>query len=583
MPPAGYTLPIGGVITKHANILAWGHLIVSGGLLILGFGTLMVGALTPSTTAYAMKFIFGFFFWVSVMLLIPSFAGGLGVVRGHAWGRALLILVSVELLLLIPVGTAVGIYGLWALLSKPTGALPAPAFPPQAPPANSTVCPHLRPIEAAMLAAGIAMKPAYGHRLAQCRIHQPSLLREFAPLAPVRYSEFFQPERAAEDNPTARLYCTACSSWLDTLHPLQTNLQTPWWPAAPAPLVLLADRTTPIPGIVTAIAASPSGRLAAVAYGAHNTTPELVIWKGGTEPLLRIAAPCLVRSLSWSPDERFLVAARGLPWTGGPGSPGACLFVLDAQTGAELLRFGGELYGVSGVSVSPDGRHLLASGMLGETRRHGSTLDLWDIASGRKISQLARIEAAPEARIPYFTGTAFSPDGTLAIAGCGRTTQLQGTIADHDAKTPWWWWRGVRAWQLPDGREVDLIRDSSAVAHVQITDDGRRLFAAGDRLGLWNLSDGARLWDHPSYEGYPAAVSPDGRLVARGIGYRQDNHGPFVDTAVEIYDAASGEFLTTGPHQTPPTALAFLPANGGLLAGAYNGELRLWNCGGRLG
>ena len=93
------------------------------------------------------------------MLLIPSFAGGLGSGprprlgpraidpgfrriaaadsrgnrRGHLW----------------PVGAA---------QQAPPGALPAPAFPmPQAvAPANSTVCPHLPPIEAAMLeSAGI--------------------------------------------------------------------------------------------------------------------------------------------------------------------------------------------------------------------------------------------------------------------------------------------------------------------------------------------------------------------------------------------------------------------------------------------
>jgi hypothetical protein len=550
----------------------------------MGSMVLVVGALTPSTTAYALKFIFGFFFWLSVMLLLPSFVGGLGMVRGHGWGRALLILVSVELLLLIPVGTALGIYGLWALLSRHTGALPSPQPMPLAVAPRPGICPHLQRIETAMRESGVSVNAADGRLIAQCRIHAPSLLRQFAPLEPVRYAEFFQPERAAEDHPTARLHCGACSSWMDTLHPLECTLQTRWWPAAPAPLVLLADHSMPMAVGVTTVAPSPSGRLAAVGYGAYRAASELVIWDVTSRSApRRFAAPCLVGSAAWSPDERLLIVGRGLPWSGGPGSPGPCIFVLDAQTGAELIRFGDDLFGVSGVTVSPDGRTVLASAMLGETRRHGSTLDLWDIASRRRMSQLARIEADTQDVIPYFTGTAFSPDGSLALTGCGRTTQPPGTIARHGQQPPWWWWRGVRVWRMTDGQEVDLIRNTEPVSTLAVSIDGRRLFGAGQRFGVWNLSDGGRLWDRPNCGDPVAAASPDGRLVARGIGYREDNHGPYVDTAVEIYDATSGEFLTVGQHRTPPTGLAFLQGPGVLLAGGHEGELRLWDCANRVG
>jgi hypothetical protein len=51
-------------------------------------------------------------------LALPSLLAGFGLLREKNWGRVLAIIVSFFNLLWFPIGTALGIYGLWVLLRK---------------------------------------------------------------------------------------------------------------------------------------------------------------------------------------------------------------------------------------------------------------------------------------------------------------------------------------------------------------------------------------------------------------------------------------------------------------------------------
>ena len=87
------------------------------------------------------------------------------------------------------------------------------------------------------------------------------------------------------------------------------------------------------------------------------------------ERVVALAPHGVIRSIAWSPDERTLITGRGVLWTGGQGSPGPSLFVWDAASGRAQLQFGGDLFGVRGIALSPDGRTLLASGDARQDRR----------------------------------------------------------------------------------------------------------------------------------------------------------------------------------------------------------------------
>jgi hypothetical protein len=83
--------------------------------------------------------IAGFF----IVLALPSIIGGWGLMHYRPWSRVLMIVVSAFHLFHIPLGTALGIYGLWVLLNTESqrilesgGAwVPAPVATPGYPPA----------------------------------------------------------------------------------------------------------------------------------------------------------------------------------------------------------------------------------------------------------------------------------------------------------------------------------------------------------------------------------------------------------------------------------------------------------------
>lgn len=54
------------------------------------------------------------------ILSVPSIIGGLGLLKRAAWGRLLIIIISILDLLNIPIGTVLGAYSLWVLLSDET-------------------------------------------------------------------------------------------------------------------------------------------------------------------------------------------------------------------------------------------------------------------------------------------------------------------------------------------------------------------------------------------------------------------------------------------------------------------------------
>jgi len=78
------------------------------------------------------------------LLGLPAILGGWGLLRFRPWARLLTIVLSVLHLFHIPLGTALGVYGLWVLLSPESQAIfanrgaysaSAPVYPPVQPPA----------------------------------------------------------------------------------------------------------------------------------------------------------------------------------------------------------------------------------------------------------------------------------------------------------------------------------------------------------------------------------------------------------------------------------------------------------------
>lgn len=65
----------------------------------------------------------GIVFVVLLLFSAPQIIGGIGLLKGQPWARILMIVLSALGLLSVPLGTALGIYGLWVLLNEETARM----------------------------------------------------------------------------------------------------------------------------------------------------------------------------------------------------------------------------------------------------------------------------------------------------------------------------------------------------------------------------------------------------------------------------------------------------------------------------
>ena len=107
---------------NRVRILAWLYIVVCGGLLLAG-AVICTAMFLPSShaTAYTKSFLGGMVSCFAIVL-IPGFIGGLGLLRYRQWARVLLLVVSAPLITLPPIGTALGVFAFWTLLSPDVDA-----------------------------------------------------------------------------------------------------------------------------------------------------------------------------------------------------------------------------------------------------------------------------------------------------------------------------------------------------------------------------------------------------------------------------------------------------------------------------
>lgn len=110
---------------KHITLVAAFH--ITFGIIFLIAGIAMttiltgIGLLSGEAEAFAVLStlapILGFFM---AIIGLPMLVGGIGLLKKRSWARILIIIVSVLALFKIPVGTAIGVYSIWAMLQDET-------------------------------------------------------------------------------------------------------------------------------------------------------------------------------------------------------------------------------------------------------------------------------------------------------------------------------------------------------------------------------------------------------------------------------------------------------------------------------
>jgi RNA polymerase sigma factor (sigma-70 family) len=319
-------------------------------------------------------------------------------------------------------------------------------------------------------------------------------------------------------------------------NPRQGKVQL-WDTATGQALRSLDDQPVPI----HSLRFSPDGKILATAASGGKTIRLSDVSTG--KVLRQLACDSEIAVLAFSPDGKTL-AAGGMRMEEQLLTRSA-IYLWNLNTGRELRRLPGHLFGVDTLTFSSDGASLVSGGI-------GSALHVWDVATGKDRLPFAEHQS-------FVNSVAFSPDGrSLATGG------LDGTI---------------RLWEPQSGKPARLFEEGhrQRVWHVAFAPDGRTLASNGNdgSIRIWDAATGRQTRQIKQSEARSIgtfAYSPDGRTLAvsqKGI--------------VRLLDAATGEErrrLTGIPGDY--TSILFSP-NGkwlvsmGLARVARSGVLQLWD------
>jgi immunity protein 63 of polymorphic toxin system len=106
-------------VTSRSRLLAYIYVVTCGAWLAIGL-IVCIGLMfsrDPSSRS-ALQVVGGRFIAFSIFYFLPGFLAGIGLLRGKQWARTVLVVLSLLVILLFPVGTALGGFGLWVLLGR---------------------------------------------------------------------------------------------------------------------------------------------------------------------------------------------------------------------------------------------------------------------------------------------------------------------------------------------------------------------------------------------------------------------------------------------------------------------------------
>lgn len=130
-------------MTSHVKVLAILQIVYASMGLLLGLfvGVLFGGIATivgfnapigdSAVAVPILAVIGGVAASIIIMLSLPRLIAGIALLKYRNWGRILTVIVSILGIIDFPIGTALGIYGLWVMLHKDTlplfDGMPQPA------------------------------------------------------------------------------------------------------------------------------------------------------------------------------------------------------------------------------------------------------------------------------------------------------------------------------------------------------------------------------------------------------------------------------------------------------------------------
>ena len=210
------------------------------------------------------------------------------------------------------------------------------------------------------------------------------------------------------------------------------------------------------------------------------------------------------------------------------------------------------------VALSADGKLLARAGI--------NKVDLWDVASGKKLHTLTG-HNAPLLRVK------FSPDGTTLAS-------ITGSWLPNDVLGE------VKLWDVATGKErVALKRHPTRGLSLAVSPDGKTLASSAGDVKLWDVDTGKEKLELKLGKDdvvWSLAFSPDGKTLAMGTG------GGLMDitpSSVIFWDVTTGKerARTLPAHANSITCVQFasdgktLASASGTVSKVKPGVIKLWD------
>jgi hypothetical protein len=105
---------------QHITVLGWLYIVFGVLGILIGFFILLVmgGVGLASRDAEATAIMSGIGLFIAILvgvLSLPGIIAGWGLLKGKSWSRILAIVIGALNILNFPIGTAIGVYTIWAL------------------------------------------------------------------------------------------------------------------------------------------------------------------------------------------------------------------------------------------------------------------------------------------------------------------------------------------------------------------------------------------------------------------------------------------------------------------------------------
>jgi WD40 repeat protein len=259
-----------------------------------------------------------------------------------------------------------------------------------------------------------------------------------------------------------------------------------------------------------------------------------------------------VRCVAFSPDGRRIASGSGQvdlkqDKDGSRTISGiGVVKVWDAATAKELITFTGHGQPVTCVAFSPDGNDI-ASGS------EDGTVKVWDARTGEEKRTLST-------SLKWVTSVSFRPDGKRLAVGTN--------------------FGEVKIWETATGEEVLSLQKLGQVSGVAFSADGMRL-ATGcrERVQVWDAQTGKQaLLMRCMNPVLSVAFAPVGNVLVSGGGVGVHGSNSFIPGELNVWDAKTGELLTSLKGTLGAIRSVAFSADGKrLVSGDEAGTVQVWD------